>query len=114
MALKQGDATIDHAIAQLGPLLAQSIVRNIGGTASRSELDRLSEPLKKMVGNQAKARSWLEQALSDPSFPSRQLAGDEKAVFLKKIMNLRGARGTNQVVRDFWLAARGSHFAYAS
>ncbi|KXH59971.1 hypothetical protein CSAL01_08649 [Colletotrichum salicis] len=114
MTLKPTDATIDHAIAQLGPLLAQSIVRNIGGTASRSELDRLSEPLKKMVSNQAKARTWLEQALSDPSFPSRQLAGDEKAVFLKKIMNLRGARGTNQVVRDFWLAARGSNFAYAS
>ncbi|KAK1487006.1 hypothetical protein CTAM01_11939 [Colletotrichum tamarilloi] len=114
MALKPADATIDHAIAQLGPLLAQSIVRNIGGTASRSELDRLSEPLKKMVSNQAKARNWLEQALSDPSFPSQQLAGDEKAVFLKKIMNLRGARGTNQVVRDFWLAARGSNFAYAS
>ncbi|KAG7070567.1 importin 13 [Colletotrichum scovillei] len=53
MALKPADATIDHAIAQLGPLLAQSIVRNIGGTASRSELDRLSEPLKKMS-------SWSE------------------------------------------------------
>ncbi|KZL75180.1 importin 13 [Colletotrichum incanum] len=118
MTLKPTDQgtqeTIDHAIAQLGPLLAQSIIRNIGGNASRSELDRLSEPLKKMVNHHAKARVWLEQALHDSAFPSQQVSGDEKAMFLKKIINLRGARGTNQVVRDFWLAARGSKFAYAS
>ncbi|KAK1979492.1 armadillo-type protein [Colletotrichum cereale] len=106
--------TIDHAITQLGPLLARSIVRNIGGNASRSELDRLSEPLKKMVNHHAKARIWLEQALYDPSFPGQQLSSDEKALFLRKIINLRGSRGTNQVVREFWLAARGSKFAYAS
>lgn len=28
--------------------------------------------------------------------------------------SLRGARGTNQIVRDFWLACRGTNFAYAS
>lgn len=28
--------------------------------------------------------------------------------------SLRGARATNQVVRDFWLACRGSSFAYVS
>ncbi|KAK2000503.1 hypothetical protein LX36DRAFT_654334 [Colletotrichum falcatum] len=106
--------TIDHAITQLGPLLAQSIIRNIGGNASRSELDRLSEPLKKMVNHHAKARIWLEQALYDSSFTGQQLSGDEKALFLRKIINLRGSRGTNQVVREFWLAARGSKFAYAS
>ncbi|KAK1598807.1 armadillo-type protein [Colletotrichum navitas] len=118
MTLKPTDQgvreTIDHAITQLGPLLARSIIRNIGGNASRSELDRLSEPLKKMVNHHAKARVWLEQALYDSSFPGQQLSDDEKALFVRKIINLRGSRGTNQVVRDFWLAARGSKFAYAS
>ncbi|KAE9568261.1 hypothetical protein CGMCC3_g15660 [Colletotrichum fructicola] len=111
---KGAQATIDHAVAQLGPMLAQSIVQNIGGNASRSELDRLGEPLKKMVSNQVKARAWLEQALFDPSFPGQHISSEEKAVFLKKIINLRGARGTAQVVRELWLASRGSKFTYAS
>ncbi|WQF75826.1 Putative armadillo-like helical protein [Colletotrichum destructivum] len=118
MTLKTGDQeaqkTIEHAISQLGPLLAHSIIRNVGGNASRSELDKLSEPLKKMVNHHVKARTWLEQALHDPSFPGHQISTEEKAVFLKKIIGLRGARGTNQVVREFWLSGRGSKFAYAS
>ncbi|KAF4811013.1 Importin beta-like protein kap111 [Colletotrichum tropicale] len=83
---KGAQATIDHAVAQLGPMIAQSIIQNIGGNASRSELDRLGEPLKKMVSNQVKARAWLEQALFDPSFPGQHISSEEKAVFLKKII----------------------------
>ncbi|KAF3796946.1 Importin beta-like protein [Colletotrichum gloeosporioides] len=83
---KGAQATIDHAVAQLGPMIAQSIVQNIGGNASRSELDRLGEPLKRMVSNQVKARAWLEQALFDPSFPGQHISSEEKAVFLKKII----------------------------
>ncbi|KAH0426883.1 hypothetical protein CcaCcLH18_10059 [Colletotrichum camelliae] len=83
---KGAQETIDHAVAQLGPMIARSIVQNIGGNASRSELDRLGEPLKKMVSNQVKARAWLEQALFDPSFPGQHISREEKAVFLKKII----------------------------
>ncbi|KAL0931593.1 uncharacterized protein CTRU02_212547 [Colletotrichum truncatum] len=90
MALKHAEEraqdTIDHATAHLGPMLAQSIVRNIGGNASRSELDRLSEPLKKMVSHHTKARAWLEAALFDASFPSRQISDEDKTIFLKKII----------------------------
>ncbi|KAF6822298.1 importin 13 [Colletotrichum plurivorum] len=118
VALKHDDKatqnTIDHAIAQLGPMLAQSLIRNIGGNASRSELDRLSEPLKKMISHHAKARTWLEEALFGPGFPAQQISPEEKSTFLKKIISLRGARGTTQVAREFWLTARGSKFAYAS
>ncbi|TDZ25019.1 Importin beta-like protein [Colletotrichum orbiculare MAFF 240422] len=118
MTLRNTDSgaqeTIDHAVSHLGPFLAQSIIRNVGGNASRSELDRLSEPLKKMVSHHLNARAWLEQALFDPSFPSQQVSREAKLIFLKKVINLRGARGTTQVVREFWLASRGSKFAYAS
>ncbi|RNJ55254.1 hypothetical protein D7B24_008867 [Verticillium nonalfalfae] len=38
----------------------------------------------------------------------------DREAFLKKVISLRGSRATNQVVREFWLAARGSKFAYAS
>ncbi|TDZ28985.1 Importin beta-like protein [Colletotrichum spinosum] len=90
MTLRNTDSgaqeTIDHAVSHLGPFLAQSIIRNVGGNASRSELDRLSEPLKKMVGHHLNARAWLEQALFDPSFPSQQVSREAKLIFLKKVI----------------------------
>ncbi|KPM36895.1 hypothetical protein AK830_g9668 [Neonectria ditissima] len=108
------DEAIAQAMSTLGPLLSQSLARNIGGNASRSELDKLTEPLKKLVVRYSMAKSWLESGLSHSSFPSTRVTSEEKSVFLKKIISLRGARTTNQVVREFWLSARGSNFAYAS
>lgn len=107
-------AAIDGAMGHLGPIVSHSLVQNIGGNASRSELDKLSDPLKKLVVQHVHARQWLEAALNDPSFPSDKVSSNDKGLFLKKIISLRGARATNQVVREFWLACRGSNFAYAS
>ncbi|PQE11948.1 hypothetical protein CJF31_00000059 [Rutstroemia sp. NJR-2017a BVV2] len=105
---------ITNALQHLGPLLAQALIYNIGGAAARSELDKLSDPLKKLVVSQVRAKSWLEAALREGNFPSDQVDDKEKMVFLTKIINLRGAKGTNTIVREFWLACRGSNFAYAS
>lgn len=107
-------SAINSAIEHLGPILAHTLIQNIGGKASRSELDKLSDPLKKLVVQHAAAKHWLEVALNDASFPSDKVSHDEKALFLKKVISLRGSRATNQVVREFWLACRGSNFAYAS
>ncbi|KAH6893595.1 armadillo-type protein [Thelonectria olida] len=115
---KCGTTDLDERIVQamntLGPLLAQSLARNMGGNASRSELDKLSEPLKKLIIRYPSAKAWLEAGLSHPSFPSVKVTPEEKSLFVKKIVSLRGARTTNQIVREFWLSARGSNFAYAS
>ncbi|KAH7144661.1 armadillo-type protein [Dactylonectria estremocensis] len=108
------DETIGQAMNMLGPLLSQSLARNIGGSASRSELDKLTEPLKRLVVRYPMSKNWLESGLSHPSFPSTRVTAEEKSLFLKKIISLRGARATNQVVREFWLSSRGSNFAYAS
>jgi hypothetical protein len=70
----------------LGPLLAQSLVQNVGGNASRSELDKLSDPLKKLVTQQPRAQAWLEQALLDERFPSAHVSRQDKLLFLKKIV----------------------------
>lgn len=70
----------------LGPMLCQSIARNIGGNASRSELDKLSEPLKKLVVRHSLAKGWLEAALNDPSFPSSKITPEEKAMLVKKLI----------------------------
>ncbi|KAF4972621.1 hypothetical protein FZEAL_9564 [Fusarium zealandicum] len=103
-----------QAMQMLGPLLSQSLARNIGGNASRSELDKLSEPLKKLVVRYPMAKSWLESGLAHESFPSTRVTPENKSMFLKKVISLRGARATNQIVREFWLSARGSNFTYAS
>jgi hypothetical protein len=73
-------------MGHLGPLIARSLMRNVGGSASRSQLDKLSEPLKRLVFQHVQARSWLEQALRDAEFPSTLVSSEDKSVFLKKIM----------------------------
>ena len=73
-------------MSHVGPLFCQILMQNIGGNASRSELDKLSDPLKKLVTQQPGAQSWLDQALSNASFPSSQVTPQDKTLFLKKIM----------------------------
>lgn len=70
----------------LGPLLAQSLARNIGGHASRSELDRLSEPIKKLINRYPMARQWLGAGLSHGSFPSDKVTAEQKSLFVKKLV----------------------------
>lgn len=78
-------ATIDSAMGHLGPIVAQSLMHNIGGKAARSDLDKLSDPLKKLVVQHVHSRRWLESALNDNAFPSDKVSPDDKALFLKKI-----------------------------
>ncbi len=73
-------------MGHLGPLIAQTLVYNIGGNAARSEIDKLSDPLKKLVTQQVRAQSWLEQALFSEAFPSAQVSPEEKVAFLKKVV----------------------------
>ena len=98
----------------MGPLVAEALIINIGGGAARSELDTVAAPLKRLVFKQPRSKMWLERALFNETFPSDKVDSNEKRAFLQKVMSLRGAKGTNQVVKDFWLACRGSNFAYAS
>lgn len=62
------------------------MTRNIGGSAARSELEKLCDPLKKLVSHHAKAKSWVEQGLFDPTFPAQHISDRDRTVFLKKII----------------------------
>ncbi len=70
----------------LGPLLGQCLARNVGGNASRSELDKLSEPIKKLVSRHTMAKEWLSKGLDDPTFPSSRVTVEQKALFIKKLI----------------------------
>lgn len=90
VAIKSDDTSVQagfsNALEHLGPLLTRSLVQNIGGNASRSELDKLSDPLKKLVVQHPRAKQWLEAALLDPSFPSTKVTAEDKSMFAKKII----------------------------
>jgi hypothetical protein len=70
----------------LGPVLAEALIFNIGGHAARSELDKLSDPLKKLILRQGRSKQWIETALFGKSFPSDKVTDKEKTVFVQKII----------------------------
>jgi len=108
---------VRNIIGVFGPLLAISLMRQIGGVAQRSELDALCDPLKVMITNEPTAKSWLERALIADTFSTVSVAVDhaEKRRFLQQIVALRGdGRKTREVVRNFWAACRGTVATYGS
>jgi hypothetical protein len=66
--------------------VSKSLIFQVGGNAARSEVDRLCDPLKKLVVNQKHAQTWLEQALFGNDFPSTKVSPEEKRAFLRKIL----------------------------
>lgn len=121
----------DSIMEQVGPLVAQALMYNISGHAARSELDKVCEPLRKLVVKQVKAKMWLEAALRQVQSLGNSPQEAEKRVFLQKVVksglpitstivtesndcSLRGSKQTNPVVKDYWLTCRGSNFAYVS
>ena len=82
-------------MSHLGPLVARALVRGVGGRAARSELDKLCEPLKKLVTSHVDAQGWLMAAVLDDGaggdqeggggggedgFPGRERVGREERV----------------------------------
>ncbi|MCJ1285127.1 hypothetical protein MMC26_004465 [Xylographa opegraphella] len=82
----QVQSMVDAAMQTYGPDLARALMRGIGGEAARSELDSLSELLKKMVYTQPRAKQWLTDALAGGDFPSQVVSDVEKRVWLQKVV----------------------------
>jgi hypothetical protein len=70
----------------LGPSLAQALVYNISGNAARSELDKVSDPLKRLVARQVHAKSWLQSAFIEKDQIGDKTNGTDKRVTLQKII----------------------------
>lgn len=70
----------------LGPMLSQALARNIGGQASRSELAKLSEPVKKLVSCYPQSKTWLETAFSNPEATGSNVTPEERSLFVRKII----------------------------
>lgn len=79
-------ASTKQIIEQLGPFLAQALIYNVSGNAARSELDKIADPLKKLIVSQVRAKSWLETALFDNNGQESKAGESEKKFFLQKII----------------------------
>ena len=77
---------VDGATQFYGPDLARALMRGIGGEAARSDLDSLSEPLKKLVYKQSRAKQWLRDALASDDFPSQVVSDVDKRIWLQKVV----------------------------
>jgi hypothetical protein len=78
--------SVDIALEQLGPMIADAFIYNISGNAARSELDKVCDPLKKFVTRHLSSKSWLENALFSENFTSYRVSEGDKRVFLQKLM----------------------------
>ncbi|EXJ63187.1 hypothetical protein A1O7_03633 [Cladophialophora yegresii CBS 114405] len=115
-----GDAgvRVGTVLARFGPRILSLLLRLLGGECARSELDSLSETLKRYVQKQP----MLTKAVFRAAVKEEAGVMNEKALqattleqrkrFVSQVEALRGARKTNEVVRDFWIACRGSGFGY--
>ncbi|PGH32340.1 hypothetical protein GX50_04877 [[Emmonsia] crescens] len=117
---QQGPHFFDTCLSSLGNIL----MYHVSGHCARSDLDHLCEVIKKFIFHyQGAARVHFGAALAvmDGNIAPGGAGGGgrvpekaERERFLSSILTLRGARGTNRVVKDYWVACRGKGFAYAS
>ena len=70
----------------VGQSIADALIQNIGGKASRSELDSIAEPLKKLITKHSFVKAWFENALFSTNFPSNRVGPAEKKKFLAQIL----------------------------
>lgn len=111
-------ATLVALVQQYSVSFTAVLVRLLGGECARSELDILSESLRKFVSKQAQlARRLLGEAVKEDAgvLTERALGAVDLAArmrFVGQVDALRGGKKTNEIVREFWIACRGNAFGY--
>ncbi|EXJ80406.1 hypothetical protein A1O1_08550 [Capronia coronata CBS 617.96] len=109
---------VGNLLRQFGPRILSLILRLLGGECARSEIDSLTEPLKKFVQKQLMLTKTVLREVVKPEsgvMSEKALQAttlEERERFLAQIEALRGGRKTNDIVKDFWIACRGSGFGY--
>ena len=113
-------ARVSAVLQDFGPRILSVLLKLLAGECARSELESLSETLRRFVQKQPMLtkvvlREAVKQesaVLSTKSLEATTL--EQRDRFLSQVEALRGARKTNQIVKDFWIACRGSEFGYTT
>ena len=108
-----------HAqIQHHSPAILAALLRLIGGECARSELEVLTDPLRRFVLHQPMLfKNICREAMQDKSGilspKALQVTTLEQRLrFIAQMEALRGGRRSNDVVKEFWIACRGSGFGY--
>ena len=78
--------------------MTQIIVYDIAGDVPRSEIEALSEPLRKLAFAQSRAKQWISDALFSSTFPSSKITEAEKRVWLQQIIKYVRIRELSSIV----------------
>jgi len=108
----QDGETMTRLIRSVLPDLVRALIRNIAGDASRSQLEWLAEPYRRLVQRCPEWRSSTEQALYESDFPSTRVDDATKRRFVLQVARLRGDGKTHSIIKDFWLVCRGMPNGY--
>lgn len=108
---QDGD-TITRLIRLVLPDLVKALIHNIAGYASRSQLEWVAEPYRRLVKRCPEWRSCTEQALYGSDFPSSRVDDATKRRFVLQVASLRGDERTHTIIKDFWLICRGMPNGY--
>ena len=101
------------------PIIA-SVLNLIAGECARSEIEAVTEVLRKLVSNQTSAtRRLLKDAMDEQAGvlslrAYRATTLQQRQRFIAQAEALRGARKTIELAKDFWLATRGDAFGYVT
>jgi hypothetical protein len=111
-------ARLNEVLHAFGPRVLASVLRLLGGECARSEIESITEVLKRFVQKHFMlTKSILHEAIKDDQgvMTDRALKAttiERRTRFLAQIESLRGSRKTNDIVKEFWVACRGSSFGY--
>lgn len=113
-------STMTSILQTFAPRIIATVVHLLAGVCARSDIDALTETLKKAVSRQPLLTTrLLKEAVKDENhvLSPKALAAtkpEQRARFASQVEMLRGQRRTNEVVREFWIACRGSGFGYVT
>lgn len=115
---QDGQVKVQRAIHEYGPRILGLVLRLIGGECARSELESVTDTLKRFIHRQGlvtkqvlrKAVEEEQGILSEKAL--KATTADQRHRFLAQLESLRGSRKTNDIVKEFWIACRGSGFSY--
>ncbi|KAI9706826.1 MAG: hypothetical protein M1820_004797 [Bogoriella megaspora] len=110
--LALANPSINEVINYFGPALVAAIVHQITGQASRSDLDFIYDPIKKIIMAGPGAKVWFEQALADNSVVDENARAridvGRTRKFVAQLIAARGGKATNGVVKTFWAECKGT------
>lgn len=101
-----------------GQRILSLILRLLGGECARSEIESLTETIKKFIQKHLMlTKSVLRKAVKQDSGVMSEKALKATTLeyrhrVLAQLEALRGGRKTNDIVKEFWIACRGSGFGY--